>query len=211
MSYLPPGEFAHLDEIRYDFSSGEALKAEVDTLFQSGKAPDFVLHSTKGAYVDAADYSLHRYSHEQSIVDEVVKRRSRAPILIGGVSLRRIQYGAPSEETGEKPEMIRLSLLPANPADFFELTSALNRFPDIYPRPEPPRHYMYANFSPTLFAGLHDGDEEEYKERVNAFDERIREGLAKGLFSASLLGLSHVPRERPVGTLLPGWRTGREE
>lgn len=207
MSYQPPGEYAHLYALRYDFLPNEGLKNEVGTLFQSGKAPDFLFHSSKEAYVDAALYTLHRYGAEEASVKHAMEEAVR-PFAIGAATFRLLGYEEPHVENGPPKGMVRLSFLPASPYHFHQLMNQLNVFPDMYPRAEPPRHYLYTEFQAKHLAGAESAG--ALLDTLGQFAETASSKIEKNLFSASVVGLSHSQRELPLDKLRAGWRSGRD-
>jgi|GEM_PF-2807666 len=202
MSEYTDTEFGSLHVLRQSYRPSPMLEEGVLQLFKTGVRPGFLLHSTKEAYVDSSMYALGRYRHEQEEVLQANEAYSRHRFTIAQVASRRLQYdmstlGAETPRTGK----IRLSFLPSETNIFNHLASKMDVFPDSYPRQEPPRHYLYADFPLQLLR-----DDEVYEQDYRAFQTKVTEQISKGLFSAAVHGIDGADVQRPLSRIRPDWR-----
>ena len=186
-TYQPPDEYAHLYALRHEFRPNEMMIDQVGGLFQSGKAPDFSLLSTRDAYVDGLLYSLHKYRFEDDSVFEAMQKWHNTQFALGRMAVRQL------------PHKLQLAFMPDDQTSFFALVSSLDVYPDIFPHRQPIHHYLYANFSTNLL-------NDSYDTALHDIAATVR----KGLFSASVQGVKHSVENIPRNKLRGGWHTGTD-
>lgn len=214
MSEYSQSEFGHLHVLRHNFRPSLPLQAELRTVLKSGVNPDFLFHSTKEAYVDSFLYHHDRYHREELKALEIIKKRQRYTFDIAQVAMRELTpqpARLPVPKDAVLPESrLRISVLPSDMAGFHSLVSSLNTFPDMYPRKEPIRHYMYVDIPMSQVKSEDEFEEDETLEgTIVALQRKVGETASRHLFTMTLEErLSGREIVRPYSALRPGWRGG---
>lgn len=210
MSEYSPNQFGHLHVLRHHFQTNPLLLDELRPLIKEGRRFDGTVHSTKEAYVESAAYSLEQYHDLEQQALEKVHEWQRRPIVIAQVALRLLTPQPPQLPLPDGEQLqatkLRIALLPRDTNAFQSLASSLDIFPDMYPRKEPPRHYVYTDVPMAHLADMAI-DETERSEFVERLQNKLSETALKQLYTVKIdsqLGGSEVVR--PMEVLRPGWR-----
>lgn len=211
MSEMYADAMSQLHVLRHRFEVSPMLDVEVYRLFKPGVYPGILFRSTKEAYVDASMYALNRYYPQTRGANAVVDENKRTKFAIGQVVTRVLYRNSRQVDTpGYDEGKIRISLMPAETGvdTFNTLLDSLNAFPDMYPRAEPRRHYLYAEYP---LSRIRDDDEFMEGGGLEGATRRLQEKIGKAampdFYTANVIGIEGGIVPVPIESLRPGWRS----
>lgn len=218
MSEYSEAEFGYLHVLRHGFRPSDSLAAELGGMLKSGGVPDFLLRSTKEAYVDSWNYAHDAYASQVSHLRESAEKAAGVPFEMAHVVLRAFDRRR-ALSTGEvrATPMVQFAFNLAGER-FQAFEAELDVLPDRFPRTEPARHYLTLEIPRAHLrdnAGIPDATGERgvlWSAQGESKDAlRRQEALRKGLFSAIVSGLTHSETSKPADLLREDWRNAPQD
>ena len=180
----------------HSFEPSQPLETLIEDFAGSYVRPGFLLRSSKEVYVDSAAF-IHGTLHERDeVARAAIERAKQWPFVIGNAAMRLLYAASPrAHAEHDAPVGYRMFFLPIDQGAFMNLSANLNVYPNIPPRNEPPRRYLFLD----LPVGV--ALQPELRQAEDALKSTLSDGLHKRLFSATVAGIQsmEVPPGRAVG------------